>query len=139
MKKASLKTVAEKMKNLDFCMMVTQDGKNISYSRPMSNNGEVEYDGDSWFFTYDDSNKVKHIEKNNHVNLLYQTDDMLFIECSGKGEIITEKETIAEKWIDSLEQWFPKGIETPGICLIKVSADKVRFWHKEEEGEYTSK
>ena len=57
----------------------------------MSNNGKVEYDGDSWFFTYEDSNKVDQIKKNHHVNLLYQTEDMLFIECIGKGEIVKDK------------------------------------------------
>jgi len=138
MKKASLKTVAEKMKNLDFCMMVTQDGRQVSHSRPMSNNGKVDYDGNSWFFTYEDSNKVEQIKKNKHVNLIYQTDDMLFIECTGKGEIITDQETLQEKWVKGLEQWFPDGVDTEGICLIKVVADRVMFWHKEEEGEYNA-
>lgn len=136
MKKASLKTIAEKMKNLDFCMMVTEDGQQRSHSRPMSNNGKVDYDGDSWFFTYEDSNKVEQIKKNNHVNLIYQTDEMLFIECAGKGKIVKDKEVLKDKWVDGLDQWFPKGIDTPGICLIKVTAENVKFWHKEEEGEY---
>ncbi|MFL9835326.1 pyridoxamine 5'-phosphate oxidase family protein [Chryseobacterium terrae] len=138
MKKASLKTIAERMKNLDFCMMVTQDGQQVSYSRPMSNNGKVEYDGDSWFFSYEDSHKVGQIKENNHVNLIYQTDDMLFIECTGTGEIIKDKDTLKEKWVEGLDQWFPEGVDTPGICLIKVRASTVRFWHKEEEGEYTA-
>lgn len=136
MKKASLKTIAERMKNLDFCMMVTQDEQQVSYSRPMSNNGKVEYDGDSWFFTYEDSHKVDQIKENKHVPLIYQTDDMLFIECTGTGEIIKDKDTLKEKWVEGLDQWFPEGVDTPGICLIKVQASRVRFWHKEEEGEY---
>jgi len=49
--------------------------------------GKIEYDGDSWFFTYEDSHKIDQIKKNQHVNLIYQTDDMLFIECTGNGEI----------------------------------------------------
>ena len=138
MKTASLKTRAEKMKDLDFCMMVTQDGRQISHSRPMSNNGKVEYDGDSWFFTYEDSTKVDQIKKNHHVNLIYQTDNMLFIECLGNGEIVKDKEILKDKWVEGLDQWFPKGIDTPGICLIKVIAQQVKFWHKEEEGEYNA-
>lgn len=138
MKKASLKTIAEKMKNLDFCMMVTHDEKQISHSRPMSNNGKVEYDGDSWFFTYEDSNKVNQISKNQHVNLIYQTDDMLFIECTGKGEIVRDRAILKDKWVDGLEQWFPDGVDTDGICLIKVIANQVKFWHKEDEGEYNA-
>ncbi|WP_294217937.1 pyridoxamine 5'-phosphate oxidase family protein [uncultured Chryseobacterium sp.] len=138
MKKASLKTIAGKMKDLDFCMMVTQDGRQVPHSRPMSNNGKVEYDGDSWFFTFEDSNKVDQIKKDNKVSLVYQTDDMLFIECYGTATVVKDKETLQEKWVDGLEQWFPEGIDTPGICLLKVSAKQVTFWHKDEEGEYVA-
>ncbi|MCY0976665.1 pyridoxamine 5'-phosphate oxidase family protein [Chryseobacterium wangxinyae] len=138
MKKASLQTIAKKMKDLDFCMMTTVDGKGITHSRPMSNNGKVEYDGDSWFFTYEDSNKVQQIKNDHRVSLIYQTDDMLFIDCYGTATIVKDKEVLQEKWIDELEQWFPEGIDTPGICLVKVTSKRVSFWHKEEEGEYIS-
>ena len=135
MKKASLETLAKKMKNLDFCMMVTQDNeKGGLQSRPMSNNGKVEYDGNSWFFSYKDSNKVRQIENDPNVSLVYQTDDMLFIECNGTAEIITDKSVMEEKWIAELDRWFPEGVETPGVCLIKVNSTRVQFWHKEEEG-----
>lgn len=138
MKKASLKTITEKMKNLDFCMMITQDGRDTYHSRPMSNNGRVEYDGNSWFFTYEDSNKVRQIEANPKVSLVYQTDKMLFIECYGEASIVKQKNLLAEKWLDELNRWFPQGVDTPGICLIKVQANRVQFWDRDEEGEYKS-
>lgn len=137
MKNASLKTIAQKMKNLDFCMMITHDGRQ-NHSRPMSNNGKVEFDGDSWFFTYEDSNKVRQIKEDNNVSLIYQTDDMLFIDCYGTAAVVTDKETLKEKWVEELEQWFPDGIETEGICLLKVTSKRISFWHKDEEGEYIS-
>lgn len=138
MKKASLETIAKKMKSLDFCMLVTQDGHNAYHSRPMSNNGKVEFDGNSWFFTYDDSKKVKHIEADHKVTLIYQTDKMLFIECYGTASIIKQKSMLADKWVDGLERWFPQGIDTPGICLLKVTATRIQFWDREEEGAYKS-
>jgi general stress protein 26 len=70
MKKASIKTLAEKMKNLDFCMMITQDGRGSLHSRPMSNNRKVEYDGNSWFFTNEDTHKVRQIEADPKVSLI---------------------------------------------------------------------
>lgn len=138
MKKASLKTISDKMKNLDLCMMVTQDGRNSYYSRPMSNNGKVEYDGNSYFFTFDKSAKVKHIHANPKVSLLFQEKGKLFIECYGTAKIIKDKKIMKEKWVNSLNSWFPKGLETPGICLVKVIAKRVHFWDKEDEGEYKS-
>ncbi|RYD58450.1 MAG: pyridoxamine 5'-phosphate oxidase [Sphingobacteriales bacterium] len=136
MKKASLKAIAEKMKSLDLCMLVTQDGRGSLHSRPMSNNGEVEYDGDSWFFTYEDTHKVKQIEADPKVSLIFQTPKAMFIECYGHASIIRQRSMMEEKWMDELNMWFPQGLDTPGICMLKVSASRVRFWHNEESGEY---
>ena len=104
----------------------------------MSNKDKIDYDGDSQFFTFDESNKVLQIEKDDKVSLVYQTDDMLLIECYGTATIIKDKNILRDKWVDNLEQWFPDGIETPGICFIKVTSKRVTFWHKEEEREYIS-
>lgn len=136
MKKVSIKEVAKIMKDLDFCMMVTKDGRNTLHSRPMSNNGKVEYDGDSWFFADEKSNKVKQIESNQMVSLIFQTDDMTFVDCYGEASILTNKNMIREKWVPGLEQWFPEGPETEGVCLIRVSAHRVQFWGKSGDGEF---
>ena len=138
MKQVSLKKLAEKMKALDFCMMVTQDGRNVYHARPMSNNRQVEYDGNSYFFSMMDTNKVRHIEKDAKVTLIYQTDDMLFMECYGHATILTQRSRFEEHWTAGLERWFKDGIDTEGLCLIRVEARRVQFWHKEEEGEYKS-
>lgn len=136
MSQVSLKNVASKMKDLDFCMMVTRDGRNTLHSRPMSNNGEVEYDGDSWFFSYDDSNKAKQVRENPNTLLIFQTDKMFFMEVYGTASITHQRSLLEEKWQPELERWFPDGIETPGICLIKVSADRIMYWGKDGDGEY---
>ena len=47
----SLKDVSEKMRDIDFAVLSTRtDGGAIS-ARPMSNNRQVDYDGDNYFFT----------------------------------------------------------------------------------------
>ena len=48
----TLKDVAELMKDIDLCMLTTTTENGALASRPMSNNGEVEYDGNSYFFTW---------------------------------------------------------------------------------------
>lgn len=108
MKEVSLQEVAKQMRSLDFCMMITRDGRNTLHSRPMSNNGEVEYDGDSWFFSYDNSNKAKHIEQNPRTMLVFQTDDMLFLEVYGTASIIHTKKLIEENGCPTLNAGFLK-------------------------------
>ncbi|MGO6817247.1 pyridoxamine 5'-phosphate oxidase family protein [Rhizobium leguminosarum] len=46
-----------------------------------------------------------------------------------------DKAAFEEHWVPDLERWFPEGVDTPGIVLIKVSASSIRYWDGEENGE----
>jgi len=65
-----LGAIAEAIKDIDICMLVTDTGSGLR-GRPMSNNGNVDYDGDSWFFAMRDSDKVRQIEAQATVELAY--------------------------------------------------------------------
>ena len=134
-KEITLKEVSEKMRKLDICMLTTKTQGGLVTSRPMSNNGEVEYDGNSWFFTFEQSRTVKDIGENPEVNLNFNGPKDLYISLTGKAKLVKDKAQLKEHWLDELKQWFPDGIETPGIRLIHVKADRIKFWQKEEEGE----
>src|SRR5689334_2263518 len=41
--------VARQLKAIDTCMFVTRGERGELHARPMSNNGQVEWDGSSWF------------------------------------------------------------------------------------------
>src|SRR5688572_28630936 len=70
-KQAALKKVARLMRDLDFCMFTTHTSRGQLRARPMSNNREVEFDGDVWFFSAADSQKIRDIEANPVVHLSY--------------------------------------------------------------------
>jgi general stress protein 26 len=107
----------------------------------MSNNSDVEWDGDSYYFTYDDTRTVSDIERDPHVALSFQGRagilgaPPLFVAVEGEAGIIRDKATFADHWTSELERWFPDGIDTPGMALIKVAAVRVHYWDGEEEGE----
>lgn len=135
MSKDKLKQISTKMKKIDFCMMTTRREDGGFNSRPMSTNGDVEYEGDSWFFTYDDSEKVKEIKSSPEVSLDFQGDGMVFIHVAGQGKIVKDKTMLEKHWKPELKMWFPEEIETPGIVLVRVDAQKIRYWNKAEEFE----
>lgn len=137
MTKKNLKDISSKMKNLDLCMMTTQSESGQLSSRPMSNNGDVEYDGNSYFFTYEKSTVVKDIQHKSQVNLSFKGKDDLFLSLEGKGVLIKNKAELEKHWIDELKQWFKEGIETPGIIMIHIKAHKIKYWHKMEMEEVT--
>jgi general stress protein 26 len=103
----------------------------------MSNNGEVEYEGDSYFFTWEDSTKVKNIQEHPMASLAFQGNDMLFIHVNGEASLIHQRARMEPYWNKELERWFPEGLDTPGVVMIKVSARHIKYWHKEDEGEIT--
>jgi general stress protein 26 len=130
----TLKDISSKMRKLDICMMTTQSGSGALHSRPMSNNGDVEYDGNSYFFTYEGSQKIKDITVNPQINLAFNGPGQLYIAVLGKGKIIRSKAKMEEHWLKELEQWFSQGLDTPGVVMIHVKATHIHYWQGEEEG-----
>ena len=130
------KKLADTMKHIDICMMTTIAPSGDLHSRPMSNNKDVEWDGDTWFFAQSDSSQVQEIQANPNVNLGYaRPDKMVFVSLSGRGEIVRDEGRKKDLWYKALEFWFPDGPEDPNVVLIRVHASYAFYWSKEGEGE----
>ena len=142
--KQHLAHIAEAMKDIDFVMLNTHAPHGAIGARPMSNNREVEYDGDSYFFTYQDRQMVADIERDANVGITYLGSAGLkgilgapgqFIHVEGKGQIVRDKARFAEHWDKSLDRWFPQGVDTPGAVMLKVAATRIAYWDGEDDGE----
>lgn len=139
----TLQELAEKMADINFAMLVTRTEDGAVAARPMSNNGDVDYDGDSYFFTWDSSRMVSDIERDRQVALEMQDRAGLFgkpplmVSVSGSAELVRDKSQFAAHWQDELDRWFKDGIDTPGVVMIKVHADRIHYWDGEEDGELT--
>ncbi|THV21282.1 pyridoxamine 5'-phosphate oxidase family protein [Peteryoungia ipomoeae] len=136
----TLPELSKKMQKIDFCMMITHSGDGTISSRPMSNNGDVDYDGDSYFFSYMETRKVRELTADPTVSLTFTAPPSLlgkpgiFVAVSGRASLIADKAVFEAHWTKDLDRWFKDGIDTPGIVLIKVHADKAEYWDGEENG-----
>ena len=136
----TLPELAHKMKKIDFCMMLTKSDFGAIVSRPMSNNGDVDYDGDSYFFSYTDTRKVRALTADPTVSLTFTAPPSLlgkpgiFVAVEGRASVIADKAVFAAHWTSGLDRWFPEGIDTPGIILIKVHAERIEYWDGEDCG-----
>lgn len=137
----TLSDLSKKMREIDFAMLSTRaEGGQIA-ARPMSNNGQVEYDGDSFFFTDEDTHTVKDIRRDPNVGLAFAGAKSLlgkpplFISVEGVAELIQDKAKFAKHWTPDLDRWFAQGADTPGLVLIKVHASRIHYWDGETEGE----
>jgi hypothetical protein len=70
-----LQKLRELVKEIDFCMLTTVDEGGDLHSRPMSSNGDIDADGDIWFFTNSSSHKVIEIAKLPKVNVSFADPD----------------------------------------------------------------
>lgn len=135
MEKKNLGFISNKMKDLDICMLSTTGGRGIVSTRPMSNNRDVKYNGESFFFSDEKTQKIRDISKNSSVSLSFTGKKGLFIIVKGKARIIKSKDRMKEHWVPSLEQWFNKGIDTKGLVLVAVKAQNIHYWNNYKEGE----
>lgn len=125
--------VAERMKAIDVCLMNTMKENERGFdSRPMSNNAAVTFNGSSYFFTDDKTDVVSQLKKNDAVSLSFCGADMEFIHLDGIAHITNEMADMEPHWNESLTQWFLQGLETPGICMIVVNANTIKYWHNEK-------
>ena len=105
---------------------MTPDGDHVS--RPMAVQ-ETEFDGDLWFFAYDDSDKVRHIRAHPRVNVSLANDKKSeWTSIAGSAEVVSDRQKAEQLWAKPLETWFPDGLDTPGLVLIKVHADTAEYW-----------
>jgi len=141
MAELSLNDISEKMRDIDFAVLSTRTEGGAIAGRPMSNNREVEYDGDSYFFTCDQTRMVADIMRDPNVGLGYQAKSGLlhmkpfFITVEGRAEAIKDKARFQEHWHKELDAWFKQGVDTPGLTLIKVHAERLHYWDGYDEGE----
>ena len=118
----SLADIAKEMAGIDIAILSTHAENGEIANRPMSNNGDVAYDGTSYYFTYEQARAVSDIERNPKVALGFASEAGLFskgvyVAVEGSAELIRDKAAFKQHWTHDLDKWFENGIDTPGIVL----------------------
>lgn len=137
----TLADLAEQMRDIDFCTLSTVTENGAISGRPMSNNREVAFNGDSWFFADETARFVHDIAARPEVGLGFQGKSGLlgmrpfFVTVEGRGEVIRDKGEFAAHWHEALKRWWPEGTDTPGLVLVRVHTARLHYWDGEEEGE----
>ncbi|MEV7326903.1 pyridoxamine 5'-phosphate oxidase family protein [Micromonospora sp. NPDC093244] len=120
--------VTELVRDARICMFTTiaLDGRQVS--RPMGLQ-EAEFDGDLWFFASADSAKVRQIRVNPEVNVSFSDQKHnVWVSVSGTARDEFDRARAERLWNPLLKTWFPDGLDTPGLTLIKVHASSAEYW-----------
>src|ERR1700759_1217558 len=140
MTRKTLADIAKDMACIDIAILSTHTEGGEIANRPMSNNGDVAYDGTSYYFTYEQARAVSDIQRNPKVALGVASEAGLFskgiyMAVEGTAELIRDKAAFQQHWTSDLDKWFDNGVDTAGIVLIKVKAKRVTYWKGRDEGE----
>ncbi len=137
----SLADIAKLMKDIDFAVLSTRSEGGSIASRPMSNNRDVEYFGDSYFFTTTATGMVSEIEADALVAVNYTGSKgflgkpPVFVAVEGEAELIRDRAEFEKHWQPELKRWFKNGVETPELVLIKVHAERISYWDGTDNGD----
>jgi general stress protein 26 len=127
--------IAAILKKIDICQFATRSANGQLHARPMSNNSEVEFDGDSWFFAPSDGRLVAELRRDPSAVTAYRAGEgYTFVSVSGRAAIETDPELKKKYWLDELKQWFPNGPEDANVSLIRLEAEHAEWWGEQGDG-----
>ncbi|HEU0112439.1 MAG TPA: pyridoxamine 5'-phosphate oxidase family protein [Flavisolibacter sp.] len=126
----ALKKFKKLVNDINVCMFITNNQEN-DHTRPMATI-EVEDNGTLWFFTDIRSIKVEEVSAENTVHLVYAHPGKdSYVDVWGKASVVTDKQTIVDKWSPVVKAWFPDGIDDPNLGLLKVEPRNIYYWDAE--------
>ena len=121
----------ETIASIEVAMLTTRVESGELLSRPMYTLS-VGHEGDIWFFTSKNSPKMDEIEENNMVNISYSdTHSHTYASISGTAKCVADEELKRRLWNDLHEAWFPRGIDDPELCLLRVNMKSAEVWDQE--------
>jgi general stress protein 26 len=110
------------------CMMTTMTADGRHVSRPMALQ-DVEFDGDLWFFAYADSDLVEQIGSHPQVNVAFSdAKQHNWVSVAGAASRVDDRAKAEELWNPMLKAWFPDGLDTPTLTLVKVHTESAEYW-----------
>jgi len=124
----NLQKVRKIVDDVKVAMLVTETDDGQLRSRPM-HTSDYDDNGNIWFFTNEYSGKVEELENDRAINLSYahpgQAD---YLSISGRAYVIDKQEKMKELWNPMLKAWFPEGLESDRLALLKVVPQQAEYW-----------
>lgn len=124
---AAQHTLWDIVRDVTFCMLVTQDGESLR-SRPMTLESD-ESSGEFRFVTRLSSATVAEIADNDHVNLAFADPGThVYVSVSGRARVVQDRELLRQVWEPKLAQFFDGGADDPDLAVIRVLPDRAEYW-----------
>jgi general stress protein 26 len=100
-------------------------------SRPMLC---VDFDFDSLWFLIKESQPVLAESMGNRVvNVTFASPEKgIYASVTGLAQLVEDEKMVQKLWRPEMKAWFPRGLEEPGLTLLRVDIDHAEAWDDEE-------
>ncbi|TZF91562.1 pyridoxamine 5'-phosphate oxidase family protein [Lysobacter lacus] len=124
----NIRKLHELAKSMHVAMLTTRGEDGRLFSRPLGVQ-ELEFDGDVWFATGLDSEKVREVEGDPQVNVAFASkDNGTYISISGRATVVRDRAEIERHWTPGMAIYFKEGKDDPNLALIRVEAQSAEYW-----------
>jgi general stress protein 26 len=132
--KRELAKLYEHIDDIEIAMMTTRRGDGHLQSRAMATQKRAE-GADLWFVTLADTEKVRDLAVDPHINLSYYKDRTReWVSVSGIAKVTGDRTKIHELYAPDWKAWFPKGDDPrhgtpddPRMVLIGIDVHAAVF------------
>ena len=124
----SLEKLGRLIEGLDIAMLTTRLGDGRLVSRPLRAQ-ELDAGGALWFITDRDSHKAEEIRLQPQVNASFASASRnTYVSVAGRASVIFDKARLLELWSPAMAVFYPKGIDDPALCLLRVQVESAEYW-----------
>ena len=124
----SLEKLGKLIEGLDIAMLTTRIGDGRLLSRPLR---VLEFDdgGALWFITDRNSHKAEEIRLQPQVNASFASGERnTYVSVAGRAGVVFDKARLVDLWKPAMTVFYPKGVDDPDLCLLRVQAESAEYW-----------
>jgi general stress protein 26 len=124
----SLEKLGRLVEGIDIAMLTTRLGDGRLVSRPLRAQ-QLDADGALWFITDRNSHKTEEIRLQPQVNACFASDARnTYVSVAGRASVIFDKAKLLELWSPEMSVFYPRGIDDPDLCLLRVQVESAEYW-----------
>ena len=124
----AIQHLQEMLKDNRIGMLTTLAEDGTLHARPMVVQ-DLEFKGDLWFFTNEESDIAAQVSHNTQVNVSFVgTKGNRFLSASGTAGLVRDPIKLRELWSSAAGIYFPKGLDDPSLVLVRVTVNTIAWW-----------
>ena len=113
---------------IDIAMLTTRLGDGRLVSRPLRAQ-QLDAEGALWFITDRNSHKAEEIRLQPQVNASFASGSRnTYVSVTGRASLIFDKAKLLELWSPEMSVFYPRGIDDPELCLLRVQVESAEYW-----------